>query len=214
MARLAGTWLAVLVGVLGVSAPEAVPARKATMTLLDPAAPLAQRIAAARALGKSGDPQAVDALLEVLGTRSEELVQAALASLRTLGAGPGLAGTVSDEGAPAKKRVLAARGLRLLKDSQALPALTRALKSPLLELRKEGCLGLGLLGAPGSVDPLIEVMAGDPEPMVRYLAANALGRIPSPRGRAALEERLPRETDPVVKSALKTALRKQAPAPR
>ncbi len=211
--RLAGAWLVLVCGLLAAAAPPAAAARKATMTLLDSAAPMPERIAAAKALGKSHDAGAVDALLQVLGTRNEQLVEASVSSLRALDAAPRLAATVDDANAPTERRLLAARGLRLLKDPRTLPTLTRAAASPLVELRKEGCLALGQLGAPEGLDPLIRVMNEDPDTGVRYIAANAVGRIPGPKTRTALEQRLPRERDPLVQSALKAALRKQSPSP-
>jgi HEAT repeat protein len=74
MARLVALAVALGLALLGTPAGTAAARtapRKATMTLLDRSAPLDQRIAAARSLGRSGDRQAVPTLLSVLETREE-----------------------------------------------------------------------------------------------------------------------------------------------
>jgi HEAT repeat protein len=179
------------------------------MILLDQNAPMPQRIAAARALGKSRDPEAVPALLKAIGSRNEELADAVLASLRQQEAVPRLLAILEDAAAARDLQVLAARGLRILKDPRSIPAMINALRSPTVEVRKEACLGLGRFKAPESLEPLIEAMSNDADSTIRYLAAETVGEMRSPRAKAALAERVKVERDAVVKSAISEGLRNQ-----
>jgi epoxyqueuosine reductase len=63
-------------------------------------------------------------------------------------------------------------------------------------LQRNVCVALGNIGDPAAVDPLA-VVAGDParNPLVREHATWALGRIPGPAARAALERLWPRVGD-------------------
>src|SRR5437762_323005 len=134
------------------------------------------RSAAARALGKLGDPAAVPALLAALEGR--RTVPAGVVTMGLLHIGPTAAASLVD-------------GL----DSRYSPA-ARAIAAELL----------GRLGGFQAADELIGALRADPDPGVRAAAARALGRMGVPRAVAPLEAVLIEEQVPAVRYSTTWAL--------
>ena len=134
------------------------------------------RAAAARALGKLGDAEAVPALLATLDSRRH--VPAGVVTMGLLHIGPA-----------------AAPGLEQGLHTPGSPA-ARAISAELL----------GRLGSLSAADELIGVLRADPAPAVRAAAARALGRLGVPRAAAPLEAALIEEDEPAVRHATAWAL--------
>jgi hypothetical protein len=158
---------------LGAAAHE--PALPELTMLLDDRDPDV-RSAAARALGKLGDPAAVPALLAALEGR--RTVPAGVVTMGLLHIGPTAAASLVD-------------GL----DSRYSPA-ARAIAAELL----------GRLGGFQAADELIGALRADPDPGVRAAAARALGRMGVPRAVAPLEAALIEEQVPAVRYSTTWAL--------
>ena len=181
-------------------------------TLLNLAASHEARLQAATELGKlKNDPSSLDPLLEVLDTRDLELREAALESLRELGAVKVLQGILADSKQPESARKAAARGLRFLKDASSTQFLVAGLKNPSASVRAESALALSTLDPAAAQDELIAALK-DPDKDVRYYAADALGSVPTSKVKAALEASKAVETDETVQYALDVALEKVSSA--
>lgn len=165
------------------------------------------RSAAARALGKAGDPAAVLPLLTSLdGDRPvpQGLVGMALLDLGTP-ALPALreALTTGDAGV----RVLAAEVLGIHGDLAAAPALQDLLTDDgqPVELRRTAAGALGRIGSPRATEALREVLAGSDSAALRRVAAEALGRVGDPAAGGALTAGL-RAPEAEVRAACADAL--------
>ncbi len=134
------------------------------------------RAAAARALGKLADPDAVPALLGALEGRRP--VPAGVVTMGLLHIGPAAATPLADG---------------LARDRSAT---ARAIAAELL----------GRLGGFQAADELISTLHSDPDPGVRAAAARALGRIGVPRAVPALESALVDDESAGVKRASAWAL--------
>jgi HEAT repeat protein len=176
-------------------------------TLNDPAASRAERIKAAKALGNSKDPQAIDTLVKQLDTRDEGIVAAVESALRALNAVPVLERRLTDSGAAEEQRVLACTGLRALKEKSSIASLVSALKDQSALVRKEAALALGVI-APAEAETALLTALSDSDDDVRYFAADALGDVRTAAVTQAIETRLAAETSPVVRSALLAAKNK------
>ena len=176
-------------------------------TLNDPAASRAERIKAAKALGNSKDPQAIDTLVKQLDTRDEGIVAAVESALRALNAVPVLERRLTDSGAAEEQRVLACTGLRALKEKSSIASLVSALKDQSALVRKEAALALGVI-APAEAETALLTALSDGDDDVRYFAADALGDVRTAAVTQAIETRLAAETSPVVRSALLAARNK------
>ena len=176
-------------------------------TLNDPAASRAERIKAAKALGNSKDPQAIDTLVKQLDTRDEGIVAAVESALRALNAVPVLERRLTDSGASEEQRVLACTGLRALKEKSSIASLVSALKDQSALVRKEAALALGVI-APAEAETALLTALSDSDDDVRYFAADALGDVRTAAVTQAIETRLAAETSPVVRSALLAARNK------
>jgi HEAT repeat protein len=176
-------------------------------TLNDPAASRAERIKAAKALGNSKDPQAIDTLVKQLDTRDEGIVAAVESALRALNAVPVLERRLTDSGAAEEQRVLACTGLRALKEKSSIASLVSALKDQSALVRKEAALALGVI-APAEAETALLTALSDSDDDVRYFAADALGDVRTAAVTQAIETRLAAETSPVVRSALLAARNK------
>jgi HEAT repeat protein len=146
---------------------------------------------AARALGRIGDPRAVEYLAPLVEHSSSDLREGAAIALGDIG------------------------------DRSAAPALIRALDDPSMVVRGLAAKSLGRIGASESVERLYRVSTGDVNPWVRLYAAealallrrevaielaeSALAREPrwqwSARGRRARWRRLLAEDEPVPSDA-------------
>lgn len=176
-------------------------------TLNDPAASRAERIKAAKALGNSKDPQAIDTLVKQLDTRDEGIVAAVESALRALNAVPVLERRLTDSGAAEEQKVLACTGLRALKEKRSIASLVSALKDQSALVRKEAALALGVI-APAEAETALLTALSDSDDDVRYFAADALGDVRTAAVTQAIETRLAAETSPVVRSALLAARNK------
>ena len=165
------------------------------------------RSAAARALGKAGDPTSVDPLLAALtGARPVPLgiVGMALLDLGT----PVLPAlrTALSEGTPAA-RTLAADVLGVHGDPLAAPGLLLLVEDggQPTEVRRAAAAALGRIGSPRATAELTHLLATGPVPALQRVAAEALGRIGDPAGVSALVSGL-HATDPGVRAASADAL--------
>lgn len=140
------------------------------------------RCAAARALGKAGDPAAVAPLLRatrggtglphgVAGMALLDLGTAALPALRD-------ALTISR----GNTRELVTELLGVHGDATATPALERLLRDPAEELpvRRAAAAALGRIGSPTSTEPLVAALTSSADHRLQRAAAEALGRVGDP----------------------------------
>jgi HEAT repeat protein len=140
------------------------------------------RSAATRALGRSGDIDAVPDLLAALTTSRpvpSGIVGMALLDLGT-SALPALRTALESGTAPA--RALSASLLGLHGDLPATAALTAALDdgwAP-VDVRRAAAGALGRIGAPQAADALSRATVHAGDPLLRSTAAEALGRIGDP----------------------------------
>ena len=162
------------------------------------------RCAAARALGKSGEPSAVTSLLEALSATRP--LPAGVSGMAVLDLGtsalPALR-TALDSGAPAAQS-LAAELLGLhgdLSASAALELLVRDRDRP-VPVRRAAAGALGRIGSPSATDVLVRAL-GSPE--LTATAAQALGRIGDPFALPALVTGLA-ATEPETRAACANAL--------
>ena len=176
-------------------------------TLNDPAASRAERIKAAKALGDSRDPKAIDTLLGQLAIMDEGIVVAVKSALRALNAVPVLERRLADSGATEEQKVSACTGLRSLKEKSSIPPLVSALKDQSALVRKEAALALGVI-APAEAQTALLAALSDSDEDVRYFAADALGNVRTPAVVQAIETRLAAETSPVARAALLAAKNK------
>jgi HEAT repeat protein len=162
------------------------------------------RCAAARALGKSGDPSALTSLLAALS--AEPPLPAGVVGMAVLDLGtPALPALRSalDTGAPAAQ-TLAAELLGLHGDLPASPALellVRGHDRP-VPVRRAAAGALGRIGSPAATDVLVRAL-GSPE--LTATAAQALGRIGDPFALPALVAGLA-ATEPEARAACANAL--------
>jgi len=177
-------------------------------TLNDLAASRAERIKAAKALGSSKDPNAIDTLIKQFDSRDEGIFAAVKSALRALEAVPVLERRLADSGASEEQRVLACKGLRVLKEKRSIAPLASALKDESPRVRKEAALALGVI-APAEAETALLTALSDGDDEVRYFAADALGNVRTAAATQAIETRLTAETSPVVRSALMAAKNKQ-----
>lgn len=136
------------------------------------------RLYAAEALGKIGDKRAVEPLLARLPLE-----------------------------VPAVKRfILGALGK--LKDPRALPAMVAELQTSADgDVRASAAFGLGELGDPGAVEPLVGALTDDYK-WVRYEAAGALAKLKAEAARDALAGVAASDADQFVREAAAKALAK------
>ncbi len=174
--------------------------------LLNPELSTAKRIQAARALGRSDDPRAIEALVRCLDKSGEELRDTAIEILQKGKGAETLAKRALDEALGIEQRVLAVRGLRVMRNPIGFPALKQLLRSPIDQLRLEAAWALSMAGASAAEPELIRAL-DDPNKDVRYFVADALGRANSPTAKAALENRKKMEKDPAVLDALRQGTR-------
>ena len=155
------------------------------------------RAAAARALGKTARPEAVEPLIETLSDRVHFVhTQAArgLAGIGAPAAGALLALIQSPPFEGAEKRAGAA--LREICDPNAVDMLCAALTYPEAQARHHAAQALGLIRDPAAI-PALSQAAQHPDPATRRQAAIALGRIGHPGGVQALTALLGDEDDAI-----------------
>ncbi len=182
--------------------------------------PRNRRIAAA-ALGFSGDPRAVDALLAAAGDPDEEVAGNALLGLGVLctPAGPKTEALlpplpplfgileVSKDGGRRTNSAFAIK--RAVEAGARCPGLLELLVAGLSDVegsvRVQCAAALGALGDPSAAEPLL-ARAEDSDPVVRASAALALGNLRIERARPKLEA-LRLASEPGVREAARSALR-------
>jgi hypothetical protein len=165
------------------------------------------RCAAARALGKAGDPSAVAPLLASLS--ADPALPSGVVGMAVLDLGtPVLAAlrTALDDGAPAA-RLLAAEVLGLHGDLPAVGALVAVLgdRQQHRDTRRAAAAALGRVGSPEATGTLARVLGDAQLPALQRAAAEALGRIGDPAGISSLTAGLD-SNDPGVRAACADAL--------
>ena len=173
-----------------------------TQILLDTQATTAQRIQAAKFLGRSDDPRALQALIRSMERSGESLRDVVIEILQQGKGVEILAKQSVDSSLSIEQRVLAVRGLRVMKNPIGFPALKQLLSASHEQLRAEAAWALSLAGASTAEPELIRAL-DDPDKDVRYFVADALGSVKTPSAIAALENRKKTETDPAVLYMLK-----------
>ena len=180
----------------------------APTNLNDPGFDVAVRVAAAKRLGTDRSDDGLDALLQGLQTRQEDVHAAVVAALRTRRAGVVLIARALDDKRAVDDRITALGGLRALKPAAALQ-LAPLLKDPVAAIRAASAHTIGTLDV-GTVEAALATALNDDDDDVRYFAARALGEVTSDGARMAINTRLRVETDPIVRDALDAARRRQA----
>lgn len=151
------------------------------------------KLAAIRALGEIGGPEAMGMLLKMLESKEElfrEPAAKALERLSEQGSSPELIRAMikhldaSNEPNP-EIRASCATLLGKLKAVEAIPALIKALKDPVANVRFKAGVALSLIGEP-AVDELIKALESSNDPIVQEIAVTALGDIGTPSCRDAL----------------------------
>ncbi len=148
------------------------------------------RRSAVRALGRTGSPEAVPALLALLDADADvqdrvppHYVTLALLRIGTAGVGQ-LQVALRSHGP--NGRAAAASVLGWLGETSAVPGLTRALDDAEVAVRAAAVEALGRIGLPTQMARMCDLLDVDqPEP-VRVAAAQALGRLGDDRAAAAL----------------------------
>lgn len=149
----------------------------------------ADRIAAARVLGASGDTEAIPHLLAAFYDPVKEVRAHASAAVAMLGAaavGP-LIGMLQEPNWMARYR--AAEALSRIGDISAVEPLLRALDDPIDHVRYMSAKALGIIGDARAFEPLQRVLRDENE-FVRRSAAIALWAIGGGKARPALAEAL------------------------
>lgn len=140
------------------------------------------RCAAARALGKAGDPAAVGYLLPAMsGARAlpHGVVGMALLDLGAT-ALPVLRDALTGDAADGRELVAELLGVH--GDVAAAPLLESVLRDPgePRDVRAAAAGALGRIGSPTSTEPLVRVLTDDSDPALQRTCAEALGRIGDP----------------------------------
>lgn len=164
------------------------------------------RAAAARALGRIGDPAAVDPLIEALRREDQTEVRAEIAfALGILGDAKAVPAVLDalDRETDSYTSSEMAIALGRIGDDTALDALHGLLESPWGLIRERAVEALALLADPRSVDPLVHRVS-DRDPGVAWRAAWALEKIEDPRSVAALVDALDAEDAMVRRAAVRT----------
>jgi HEAT repeat protein len=146
---------------------------------------------ATQALGEIRDERAIAPLIEVLGlpgSATDQPVADVLARFGEAVLQPLMKVLSASTGEA--QRFWAARILGELQTHRATPTLLNALNDHSTKVRAEAALALGRLGTREGVSPLSRMLLGDPVPLVRDAAAQALGNIADDRTLAALREAL------------------------
>jgi HEAT repeat protein len=166
------------------------------------------RLQAARMLGEHGEPQAVEALSNVLMDDPDMGVrQVAAAALGKLGASEPLirALRVPD----IQVRQLATQALGQIGDPRAIEPLILALRDSNAEVRNQVAFALNKIGGP-AVEPLITALS-HPDPVVRWGASRILGSIGDARALPELERLARDDNTPVSQSNLPDSIKGTRP---
>ena len=189
------------------AADIAVPELLTILTEKDPKDPKAfkndegSRSGAAEALGKIGDPRAVQPLIDTLKTDTPTVQRVAIGSIALIAAPSceaALIQAVKDKNADAEARLQAASGLGKIASAAAIDTLIASLDDPDLKMRSAAVAALAHAGRPtlnGPTQPLalqsLIAALSNSSDNIRTGAANALTRVAAP------------EADPALIAALK-----------
>lgn len=142
----------------------------------DPAFP--ERAAVAEALGESSDSRALERLLTLAKEDDPKLRKGALSGLRGFKDPRAADAFVAALRDPEEKvRQAAAGGLNNAADPRTLDAAIAALKDSNATVRNLCAQALGAIGDPAAIGPLVEIVASDPDKLVRFQAGRALGEL-------------------------------------
>ncbi len=182
-------------------------ADQALKALKDPERPQADRIQAAKTLGKRGGPAHVDILLMIVAQNDFELQAAAAEALRQLDAARKVV-VPRLQAKDAKARQRAATDLRRIVDPRTAGALLEAAKTE-REPRVRSILfaALAELKAPEAM-PALERALADPDRDVRCYTAAGLAAARHARALPALERAIEAELDGVTRFFLQDARRR------
>ncbi len=162
---------------------------------------------AARALGHTGDPKAVEPLVRSLKSGNNRLAETALMALGKLGrkeAVDAILPFLKDEYWVLRWRALDALGA--IGDPKAVPEIVKVLDGDAsARVRYRAALALGRIKHASAVDGLVKALAEDEEVTVRETAAEALGLVGDPKGVLPLIKALD-DADPVVRFRTAKAL--------
>jgi len=151
------------------------------------------KLAAVRALGEIGGPEAVKVLLQILESKEELFREPAAKALERLSQGfssPELIHKmiehlqIKHEPNP-EIRASCALALAKLKPVEAVPTLIKALYDPVANVRFKAGVALASIGVP-ALDPLIEELVKTQDPNVQDIIASTLGEIGGGKARDAL----------------------------
>jgi HEAT repeat protein len=179
----------------------------AMATLADHRRPEAERARAAVHLGESGDPQAVLALAFEYGDSSGSLRNAVSYALGRLNGVEVLARQLAF--ADPVSRAKAAEVLALFSDERATRALALALTDPEEAVRINAACALVEHASPLALESLVKRLETDCSRKVRAASAQAIGVIPTPAAREALEVATRAETDVFVVILIERAIQKR-----
>lgn len=176
-------------------------------TVFDQNANVQTRIAAARNLGKQGDPRAIEPLILLFQNLSDAnpLLETTIRkALEQLAAVEYLKVKLKDTKPEDRER--AAMMLGALGDPDGADVLIAALRDPVPKVREESATALAKLGVAKSAAGLITVLNEDEVADVRMAAAQALGYVRTPEAMTALERAAKTESDDFVKVMIRMSL--------
>lgn len=161
------------------------------------------REAVVYALGRLGDPAAVDFLVSALNDPRSVVRREAVDSLEQLGEVEGLISALSNPDPDVRNDAVGT--LRRIGDPMVVEPLADLLTDPEDRVRQSVCYALGSLGNPQAVPALIEALQ-DPDEYVRKAAVNALEQIGDERAIEPLQELLETEADEEFRQEIQKAL--------
>ncbi len=139
------------------------------------------------ALSATGDPEAIDLLIEALKTDTGWLAAQALGDIGDQRAGAALLGVLQDDAADRQVRAYAADSLGKLKYGPAVPALMAGLDDPEKSVQQAAAEALGAIGDGSAVKTLISALRSEDRATLAS-AATSLGQLGDAR---AVEPLLP-----------------------
>jgi HEAT repeat protein len=158
----------------------------------------------AELLARSGRPEAAEALLPILRSRSEEVRECVRNALDSLDVAPMLVNWW--QGPDPEKRDRALSYAVALAHPGLMEIYRESAHGDMADDRKQTGIGLKRQEPTPEVLQLLETLAADPDKDVRWWAIDSLGIIGEPAAFAILEARLPHEEDRNLKLFMEKAL--------